>query len=416
MKKVLIASFDMEVGGVERSLISMLENFDYENYKVDLMLYRHHGEFMSLIPKQVNLLPEVPQYATFRQSISEIIKEKRVTIGATRILAKINADVLGKLKRMSEPGYFQMQLMWKYALPFLPQLDVAYDVAISYLWPHDFVAEKVKAKRKIAWIHTDYSTVETDRKMDLKLWDNFDHIVAVSEACKQSFLKKYDSLINKTLVVENITSPEFIRTMADVDVENPMVKDKRFKLATVARLSHAKGIDNAVKALKVLKDKGYSDIAWYVVGYGGDEEMIKQLITENGLENSFILLGKQINPYPYIKQADLYVQPSRYEGKAVTVTEAMILGKPILITNYSTASSQVEDGFDGIICELSIEGIVDGIESLYINQDLRNKLIIRNKQKDYRNKVELEKLYEHMQVQETKKNIKNNNRSFQGVI
>lgn len=392
MKNILVASFDMEVGGVERSLISMLENFDYKNYAVDLMLYRHQGDFMDLVTNKVNLLDEIPQYTTFRKSISEILKDKQYSIGVSRILSKVASNLVGKIKRISEPGYYQMQTMWKYALPFLPKVDKEYDVAISYLWPHYFVAEKIKAKKKIAWIHTDYSSIETDIKMDLKMWNKFDHIIAVSEACKNSFLKKYSDLADKVSVMENITSPKFISTMANEVADNPMDKDSRFKVITVARLSTAKGIDQAVEALKILKEKGHR-AAWYVVGYGGDEPLIRALIAENNLEDDFILLGKKSNPYPYIRKADLYVQPSRYEGKAVTVTEAKILGKPILITNYATAQSQIKNGFDGYISELSIEGIADGIEKLYRDSELRKGLANNCKDTNYSNSYELEKLY-----------------------
>ncbi|KIV75321.1 MULTISPECIES: glycosyltransferase [Bacillus] len=394
MKDILVASFDMEVGGVERSLISMLEGFDYKKYAVDLMLYRHQGDFMELVCNKVNLLEEVPQYTTFRKSIGETLKDKEYGIGFSRILSKINTRFAGKAKGIVETGYYQMQLMWKYAIPFLPKLDKEYDVAISYLWPHYFVADKVKAKKKIAWIHTDYSTIETDIEMDLKVWNKFDCIVAVSEACKNSFLKKYSALKNKVIVMENITSPQFIRDMANEEIDTPMLLDNRFKVITVARLSHAKGIDNAVRALRILKDKGYENIAWYVVGYGGDETMIKNLIRDLKLENSFVLLGKQINPYPYIKEADLYVQPSRYEGKAVTVGEAQILAKPVLITNYTTANSQVKNGVDGYITELSVEGIADGIEKLYKDATVRKQLANNCSNTDYSNKYELNKLYE----------------------
>ncbi|MGG3671425.1 glycosyltransferase [Bacillus nitratireducens] len=394
MKDILVASFDMEVGGVERSLISMLEGFDYKKYAVDLMLYRHQGDFMELVCNKVNLLEEIPQYTTFRKSIGETLKDKEYGIGFSRILSKINTRFAGKAKGIVETGYYQMQLMWKYAIPFLPKLDKEYDVAISYLWPHYFVADKVKAKKKIAWIHTDYSTIETDIEMDLKVWNKFDCIVAVSEACKNSFLKKYSALKNKVIVMENITSPQFIRDMANEEIDTPMLLDNRFKVITVARLSHAKGIDNAVRALRILKDKGYENIAWYVVGYGGDETMIKNLIRDLKLENSFVLLGKQINPYPYIKEADLYVQPSRYEGKAVTVGEAQILAKPVLITNYTTANSQVKNGVDGYITELSVEGIADGIEKLYKDATVRKQLANNCSNTDYSNKYELNKLYE----------------------
>lgn len=393
MRKVLIASFDMEVGGVERSLISMLNNFDYVNNEVDLMLYSHTGDFMPMMNDKVNLLDEINQYSTFRKSIGETIKQGNLILGLTRFLSRFLAEVKGKSKNLSEYGIYQMQLMWKHALPFLPKLDKEYDVAISYLWPHYFVAEKVKAKRKIAWIHTDYSTIETDIDMDLKMWDKFDYIMAVSEECKNAFLKKYPSLKKKVKVMENITSPNFIRKMAEEDIEENIKEDDSFKLISVARLSHAKGIDNAVKALKVLHDRGLTNIKWYVVGYGGDEEMIRKLIKENNLEESFILLGKKINPYPYMKVCDLYVQPSRYEGKAVTVGEAQILGKPVIITNYATANSQLIDGFDGNICDLSIEGIVDGIERLYKDKSLRDKLSYNCKNTDYSNSYELEKLY-----------------------
>ena len=393
MRKVLISSFDMEVGGVERSLISMLNNFDYSNNEVDLMLYSHTGDFMPMLNNKVNLLNEVKQYSTFRKSIGETIKQGNLTLGLARILSKFLAKINGKTKDLSEYGIYQMQLMWKYTLPFLPKIEKKYDVAISYLWPHYFVAEKVQAKRKIAWIHTDYSTIETDIVIDLKMWNKFDYIMAVSEECKNAFLKKYPSLKSKVRVMENITSPEFIRKMAEEDIEDSIKNDNSFKLCSVARLSHAKGIDNAVKALRILHDRGLTDIKWYVVGYGGDEDMIKNLIKDNNLEDSFILLGKKINPYPYMYVGDIYVQPSRYEGKAVTVGEAQILGKPVVITNYTTAKSQVRDNVDGYICELSVEGIADGVEKLYKDKDLRIKLSDNCKNTDYSNSSELENLY-----------------------
>ncbi|TCN22196.1 glycosyltransferase [Mesobacillus foraminis] len=397
-KKILIASFDMEVGGVERSLISLLENFDYEQYDIDLMLYRHQGDFMSLVPNSPNLLPELPLYSTFRKSIGEVIKEGYYMMGISRILAKVNTSLYQKINNLEEPGYYQMQAMWKYSLPILPRLNKEYDIAISYLWPHYFVADKVKAKKKIAWIHTDYSVVETDKKQDLKIWKKFDHIVAVSEACKSSFLKRYCELEHKTKVIENITSPVFIRKMSNENVDNIMQRDKRFKILTIARLSHAKGIDNAVKALKILIERGYKDVVWYIVGYGGDECQIKELITKYNLKDHFILLGKKINPYPYLKVCDLYVQPSRYEGKAVTVTEAKILGRPILITNYSTAHSQIEKGFDGDICDLSIDGIVAGIEHLYDSKDVRERFKENLRNLDFSSKVELINLYELLKL------------------
>ncbi|WP_028611937.1 glycosyltransferase [Paenibacillus harenae] len=397
MRNVLIASYDMEVGGVERSLAGMLDEFDYSRYDIDLMLYRHKGDFMPLLSERANLLAEIPQYASFRKSINETIKDRQLPIGISRVLAKTHASVVGMVNGIPEMGYYQMQLMWKYASPFLPACKREYDVAISYLWPHYFVADKVKAGKKVAWIHTDYSTVATNRQLDLKMWRKFDYIIAVSDACRDSFLERYGELRDKVVVMENMISPSYVRSMAKENMDqNPMTGDSRFKLLSVGRLCHQKGFDHAIQAFKLLIDKGYNKMVWYIVGYGGDEELLQELIVQNGLEGRFILLGKQTNPYPYMDQCDLYVQPSRYEGKAVTVTEAKILGKAVMITNYPTASSQVLQEVDGYIAELSIEGIAAGIEKLYHDNELRERLAFNCSNTDYSNSSELDKLYELM--------------------
>ena len=388
-KKILIASYDLEIGGVERSLISMLNNFDYERYDVDLLLYNHSGEFMPLIPKDIKLLPENIKYKSIRLGIGTLIKAGEYNLAFQRLRAKYGYEYR---RDKSLDDTYQMQLMWKYCNPYFPMVEEEYDIAISYLWPHDFVAEKVRAKKKIAWIHTDYSNISPDRNIDLKIWDKFDSIVGVSEKCVETFLKLYPSLREKCVVVENITSPEFIRKMSEEQVSEEFEKDK-FNLLTVARFSHAKGIDQGVEAIRLLRDRGINNIKWYIVGYGGDENKIRELITRCSLEDMIEILGKKNNPYPYMKMCDLYMQPSRYEGKAVTVVEAQILAKPILITNYPTAHSQVVGEVDGEICELSIEGIANGIEKFYRDRELLERYRSNCEDRNYENKEELKKLY-----------------------
>lgn len=388
-KKILIASYDLEIGGVERSLISMLNNFDYERYDVELLLYNHSGEFMPLILKDVKLLPENTKYKSIRLGIGTLIKAGEYNLAFQRLRAKYGYEYR---KDKSLDDTYQMQLMWKYCNPYFPKVEEEYDVAISYLWPHNFVAEKVRAKKKIAWIHTDYSNISPDRNIDLEVWDKFDSIVGVSEKCVATFLKLYPSLKKKCVVVENITSPEFIRKMSEEQVSEEFEKDK-FNLLTVARFSHAKGIDQGVEAIRLLRDRGINNIKWYIVGYGGDENKIRELITRYSLENMIEILGKRDNPYPYMKMCDLYMQPSRYEGKAVTVVEAQILAKPILITNYPTAHSQVVGEVDGEICELSIEGIANGVEKFYRDRDFLERYRSNCESRNYKNKEELKKLY-----------------------
>ena len=393
MKKVLISSFDMGIGGVERSLISMLQNFDYDNYKVDLMLYRHQGEFMKFLSEKVNLLDEIDGYNSFGVPISNLIKDKKMMLATSRIVAKGIAKVKKRLHRIEDISYYQDQITKILSQPYLEKIEEEYDIAVSYVWPHYFIANKVKAKKKIAWIHTDYSTIDINRKLDLKMWSKFDYIISISEDCTKAFIKIYPELEDKIILMENITSPKFIKEMSDEKVEDLIQDEEIFNLVTVGRLSYAKGIDNAVKALNILNEKGIDNIRWYIVGYGPEESNIRQLIEEYNLKEKFILLGKKLNPYPYIKNCDLYVQPSRYEGKAVTITEAQILEKPILLTNYPTASSQVTNGIDGIITELSVDGIANGIEKMLNDSKLRDKLSKYNGSKDYGNSYELKKLY-----------------------
>jgi glycosyltransferase involved in cell wall biosynthesis len=392
-KKILITSFDLAIGGVERSLIGLLSHIDYQRFDVDLVLFKHEGEFLSYLPSGPNLLPEIPEYSTFRKSIVQIARDGYLRIGVSRLLAKYFSLLHGKLRRINEPGYLTIQYGWEYTNHFLPKLNKEYDAAIGFLWPHYFIGEKVKAKKRIGWVHTDYSNIYINNKLEKRMWNKLDKVVAVSEDCSQQFLNKFPSLAAKTTVIENILSPKLIREEANMEVSVEIKKTHgKTILVTVGRLTPAKGLDDAVRACKELVNKGY-DIAWYVVGYGPLEDELKNLINELGLDNHFFLLGKKTNPYPYIKECDIYVQPSRYEGKAVTIREAQILGKPVVITNFPTAKSQARDGFDAIITPQSVEGIANGIRNLIDDPKLREKLISNVCSKDYGNESEIDKLY-----------------------
>jgi glycosyltransferase involved in cell wall biosynthesis len=392
-KNILISVYDMEIGGIERSLINMLEYMDYEKFNVDLLIFSHKGELMKLIPDKVNILPEVSTYTVYRKPVVQCLKEGLYATSAVRLICKNIALVKYKNRKLAEgPGYIQMQLTSKYLSYLMPKIRKKYDLAISYAWPHDFIANRVNADKSIAWIHTDFSMLEIDSKLDTDTWDKFNYIASISEECTNAFLTKYPTLKNKILLIENINSPKFIKDMSLESISNEKMTNA-FNIVSVGRLSYAKGFDNAIQALRKLHDRGLTNIKWHVIGFGAEEESLNKLIIENNLEDSFILLGKKNNPYKYMGMADLYVQPSRYEGKAVTVTEAKILGKPILITNYPTAISQLEEGFEGLICDSSVNGLVDSIEYLYYDAELRKALIKNLHSRDYSNHDELEKLY-----------------------
>ena len=390
--KVLITSFDMEIGGVERSLAAMLSNFDYESNEVDLHLHSHTGPLLNLLPGKVNLLPELPTCKTYRQSIKQILFNGYIEIALKRLYAKFSAKKYAKKNQFNESGYYQFQEIWRLCTEATQNIEKDYDVAISYLWPHHFTAFNVNARVKIAWIHTDYSMIHIDVKADLAVWEKFDYIVSISDACTEAFLKTHPSLKDKVVLVENITSPDYVRAMADKPIEHVFTKET-FNLVSVGRLCEAKAFDRAVEVLHTLHKKGFTNMKWHIVGEGGDRAKIQALIERYNLQDSFILLGSTTNPYPYINAADLYVQPSLYEGKAVTITEAQILAKPILITNYATSASQIKHGVDGMICDQSVCDMANAIIKLSKDDVLLNEFVRHCINKNHSNNSELEKLY-----------------------
>ena len=394
-KRLFIAIQYLEIGGAERSLIGLMNAIDYTRYEVDLFIYRHTGEFMNLIPKEVNVLPEIKKFTTLSRPMKEIIQEGYIDIAVGRMWAHYQAKRFQK-KTQAKESIAIFQYVASYTTPFLPSLKHLgeYDLAISFLIPHNIVRDKVKAKQKWAWIHTDYSFVSLDTAHELPVWDAYDQIISISESVTQGFLSKFPSLKNKIRLMENILSEKFVREQAEEKISLP--ETNAIRLCTVARFSYPKAIDRAVHICKAIVEKGVN-IIWYIVGYGSDEAMIRKQIQETGMEKHFILLGKQMNPYPFIKACDIYVQPSRYEGKAVTVREAQILGKPVVITNFPTATSQLIDGVDGIIVPNEIEQAAQGISDFIKDTNKQEEIIQYLQIHHYGNEEEVNQIYQALE-------------------
>lgn len=394
MKSVIIISHALEIGGAERALLGLLESFDYSKYDVSLFLMRHEGDLFNLLPDKVHLLPEIKEYTGLAVPMTSIVKRGLFGVAAGRIIAKIKAKQYVKSNNLKSNNGVELEYSHKYTVKAMPAIsDKEYDLAISFLTPHYFAAEKVKAKKKIAWIHTDYSTVDVDVESEEKMWSKYDHIISISDACTKGFLSKFPNLESKILPVENIISPDFIHKQADMeDVSGEMISGKALNLLSVGRFSTAKNFDNVPDICRRIVESGIN-VKWFLIGYGGDEEVIRSKIKETGMDNHVIILGKKSNPYPYIKACDVYIQPSRYEGKCVAVREAQILGKPVIITNYATASSQLKDGFDGVIVPLDNEECAEAIVDLVKTPDKLKSLSENCENTDYSNAQELEKIY-----------------------
>lgn len=393
-KKILFIMPSMFIGGAERSLLGLLEHMDYNKVDVSVFLYRHEGEFLPFIPPQVELLPPMEAYATFDVPIKPLLLSKKMVFGAARLLSKLMLR-LHCLTSGEERGvWMSMQYTARFLQPLLPRIPGQYDLAVMFLGVADTLINKVDAKVKLTWCHTDYDTLFPSRKMDLETYGKVDGIVGVSEDCARKIRSFYPELAGKVLTVENVLAAELIRRQSGESVGD-MPQDGSIRLLSIGRYCEAKNFDNVPDICRRIRETGL-DVKWYLIGFGGDEALIRERIAQAGMEDHVILLGKRDNPYPYIAGCDLYVQPSRYEGKCVTVREAQILEKSVVITRYATSASQLKDGFDGIIVPMDNAGCAEGIAELLRDPD-RMKMLSENcRRGDYSNAAQVEKLMELM--------------------
>lgn len=394
MKSILIVSHALEIGGAERALLAMLESFDYSQYTIDLFLMRHTGELLGLLPSQVHLLPEKRPYTGLAVPLASIVKKGMLGVAAGRVYAKYKAWKYCRRHNVQGENAVGLEYSHKYTLPCMPMIsDKQYDVVISFLTPHYFAAEKTYAKTKIAWIHTDYSRIFVDTESEQKMWERYNYIVSISDACTNGFISRFPALASKIIRMENIIAPAFLQKQAALmDATKEMPRFEGLNLLSVGRFSHAKNFDNVPDLCRRILAQGVQ-VRWYLIGYGGDEALIRDKIREAGMEQNVIILGKKSNPYPYMAACDVYVQPSRYEGKCVAVQEAQVLGKPVIITEYPTASSQLQDGVDGVIMPQENEACAAGIAAVLRDSAKLQQLAETCRTTEYSNALQLEVIY-----------------------
>lgn len=391
-KSLLIVSHALELGGAERSLIGLLDALDPAVWEVDLFLLRHEGELMPEIPEHVRLLPRMPAYTVLARPMADTLREGHFLLTAARLAGKIAAAGYTRRHGYTESGV-ALEYSHKFTCPLMPRIqpDKTYDLALSFLTPHYFVARKVRARKKIAWIHTDYTRVRVDIPSETAMWDAYDHIASISDAVTRGFVQTFSGLKEKVILVENILPERLVRRQAEAFSADRDMPAKGIRLLSVGRYCSQKNFDNVPEICARLIRSGL-DVYWYIIGFGPDEQLIRDRIAQEHMEDRVILLGKKENPYPYIKACDLYVQPSRYEGKAVTVREAQMLGKPVVITRYETSASQLEEDVDGVVVPMDNEGCALGIGALLRDAPTMKRLADACRVRDYSNASEAEKL------------------------
>lgn len=414
--RIFIAIHYLEIGGAEASLIGLLEALDPEKVDVDLFVYAHHGLFMQAIPKYVNLLPEIEAWSMFEEPLSTVVKKGYWRIALARLIAKYKNKQYYKTHHSEQEHNATFSYVGREVAKAVPSLKHLgqYDLAISYVNPHDFVLKHVDAKKKICWIHTDYSRISIDAETELPVWGGYDKIVSISPDVTKSFVSVFPTLKDKILEMENILPKSYIlKRASELNGEvTGLMKDLVVNLCSIGRISYAKNYDNIPYMAKALKElfnlnpnanfNPNSSINpqpltkkhfhWFIVG-PGDHSAIDALSKELGVDDVVTFVGSSDNPYTWLKACDIYVHPSRYEGKSIVVREAQILCKPVIITNYPTAKSQIDDGVDGIICELDNKKIAKAIYELAKDKVKQEQIIAHLKSNDYAGLNEVNKIY-----------------------
>ena len=397
-KRILVCSHWLEIGGAERALIGLLQQLSLSNHKVDLFLCRHSGELLPFIPENITLLDEDPCAASIAVPIRQTVRNGQYRVALGRLLSKIHAAFYLH-RHPSDKSNVAIEYSHKYTHKSVSHVGDKrpYDLVISFQEPHYISAYRTSGRVKIAWMHTDYQTISVDVQEGMRIWSQFDYIAAISSRCAESFLKTFPGLKDKIVQIENIIPESIVRQQSrEFDAEYAMPADGSIRLLSVGRYCTAKNFDNVPDICSRLIRAGLN-IKWYIIGFGADEDLIRRKIEEAGMQEHVILLGKKENPYPYIAACDLYVQPSRYEGNCVTVHEAQMLGKPVVITRYGTSASQLEEGVDGVIVPLDNEGCAAGIAQLLKDPERMQQLSENCLQRDYSNAGEVQKLYDMME-------------------
>ena len=387
-KRLLFVHPALHFGGAEKSLQTLLCSIDYARYDVDLLLFRREGELLGLLPPQVRILDLPPTAQTFSLPLAEacasFLRQGKPSLAAARTL--FSRAVRGDL-----PIRTLEQRGWKYQKQAYSPLPQVYDAAIAYLEgsPVWYCAEFVQAKKKLAVLHSDYRKLEMNRDFDSAYFARFDHVAGVSDACADVLRSVFPEHREKICVLENIVSPSALRALS--------VQDAGFddgyaglRVLTMGRLDEPKGIDLALEACRMLADT--LDFRWYVLGDGQQRPLLEERVARYGLADRFLLLGAKLNPYPYLAQCDVYVQPSRFEGKSIALEEAKCFAKPILTTAFTTVRAQITDGDNGVVAQIEPADIAEKLRSLLTDTALRARLCGRLR--DYSgNPGEIEKFY-----------------------
>ncbi len=393
MKKVLFIMPTLGNGGAEKSFISLLNNLNSDKYEVDVFAIRPTGLIADMLPDYVNLIPLPQDVVCFKESVKASVlgffKKGKFVSAFNRIMFSYTLAKYQKTNEAEQRAFRYYKEMFKGCFDH-------YDVAVSYLekTTNYLVSEIIDADIKVGYYHSDYNKLKLNSELEKNLIRNLNYLVTVSDNCAEILKESLPEYSDRVRVIENIISRKALLEQAIE--ENPFNDDfNGIRIVTAGRVSPEKGPDIAVETCRILREKGY-DIRWHLVGKI-DNETAVSLAREYGLSESIIFEGLQTNPYKFMCNCDIYVQPSRFEGKSIAIEEAKALGRPVVTSAFTTAFSQIEQNKTGIVAdEISAEAIAEKIELLINDKELYGEIKrnLENYQSNEDEILKLEKIFD----------------------
>lgn len=351
-KKIVFVIPHLTIGGVQKSLVAALKVIDYEKFDVTLYLRKNRTDLLPFIDERVNVIINDDKHHYYRKPYAIVLQ----------ILISI-FNLLGKKDKAEKFNQKLSDAIVKYAMDHEKKRFFSserYDIAIAYVQGYTalFVADCIEAEKKCVFFHT---SVDELHSVHEKIIDKFSKIVAIHNEQKELIKQWYPEIADRITVVENYCDKALIEEQSKgFSVEKP---ENKIVLCSCGRFSHVKGFGLAVEAAKILKEKNISFL-WYFVGDGPERVNLEKSIKEYNLQEEIIITGMQKNPYPYINACDIYVQPSYQEAMPLTLIEAKRLNKPMVTTATVGGVQLVENGVEGVVCEINAQSIAEAVESL----------------------------------------------------
>ncbi len=377
-KKLLFIINTMGRAGAETALIELLKKLDsMGDYELSLYSIIPCGELFDRVPEGVHILNKhvskgsVLSFSGHMRIAGAVCYSFFHKLTGFRLLGYLLENL--REQRAAGRKLQYDKLLWRLLADGRPEMKGSYDLAVAYIEGASayFLADRVRAKHKAAFIHIDYQKAGYTPLMDRDCYRAAEKIFVVSREVGEKFCSVYPQYGDRVHLFRNILDAGAIREKAERGRGFTDEYDG-FRLLTVGRLHYQKGYDIAIRALARLKADGYP-VRWYVIGEGMERANLEQLRKQLGVEDSFFLLGVRENPYPYVKQADIYVHATRFEGKSIAIEEAQILGKAIVASDCTGNKEQIIHGYDGSLVPLEADVLAEELKRVMDDHELRKR-------------------------------------------